>query len=86
MLHQHFTAASEKAPERNGRGEGNVFAGATNEVEALAEAMRALERADEVGDADGAGDLLDDFVLTAATRVLIRPAPLSWHSLTHVER
>ena len=38
-------------------------------MEALTEVTRVLEAADDVGGAEGAGDLLDDFVVTAASRV-----------------
>ena len=38
-------------------------------MEALAEVARLLEAAKDVGVAEGAGDLLDDFVVTAASRV-----------------
>lgn len=38
-------------------------------MEALTEVTRLLEVAEDDGGAEGAGDLLDDFVLTAASRV-----------------
>ena len=38
-------------------------------MDALTELTRMLERADDAGGTDGAGDLLDDFVVSAAMRV-----------------
>ena len=47
------------------------------EVEALTEVTRLLEAADDDGGAEGAGDLLDDFVVTAATGVSLR-CQMAW--------
>lgn len=48
---------------------------AGNEVAAVDEILEALGREDDVGNADGDGDLLDDFVLTAAAKVRYVHAP-----------
>ncbi|KAL4443797.1 hypothetical protein ABPG75_011534 [Micractinium tetrahymenae] len=57
--------AFSRARDRMRRGE-------QRELAELEEAMRALEEAEELGDAEGEGDLLDDFVL-AATEMGLEP-------------
>ncbi len=47
----------------------NICCSGANDVDALNEIMRELENADDDADDGGSGDLLDDFVSTAAAQV-----------------